>query len=124
MTVNRKVNAVSMEAGADLSAAQYRILHVEDDGQVNINSSTATVCLGILLNKPGAEGRAAQVAIEGSIVKCEAGAAINERDAICAVAGGRGSAQTTAAAKIVGFAVTAAAGSGELFELEVNPQNL
>jgi Uncharacterized conserved protein (DUF2190) len=124
MTVNRKTNTVSMEAAADLSTAQHRIVFVDDDGRVNVNSSTATVCLGILLNKPAALGRAALVAIEGSIVKCEAGAAVNERDKICAVAGGRGSAITTENAEVVGVAISAAAGSGQLFELEINPQNV
>ena len=107
-----------------MSSNQFRILFVEDDGQVNINDSNATACLGILLNKPGAANQAARVAINGSIVKCEAGAAVNERDAIRGVGGGRGSATTTDLDFIVGFALTAAAGSGEFFELEVNPSTL
>ncbi len=122
MTLTRHVVSVSRAAGADLSSHQYKILMVEDDGQVNINTSVATACFGILLNKPSAANQAARVAINGSIVKCLANSAINERDAIIGTAGGFATATTADGNFIVGFALTAAAGTGELFELEVNPQ--
>ncbi len=121
MSLDRIVNSISRPAGADLSSNLHRILFVEDDGQVNVNSSNATACLGILLNKPSAADQAARVAIVGSVVKCEAGAAVAERAAIRAVTGGRGSATVVGGDFIVGHALTTAAGSGEFFELEVNP---
>lgn len=122
MALTRVVNSVSRPAGADLSTHQYKVLMVEDDGQVNINTSIATACFGILLNKPSAANQAARVAINGSIVKCLPNSAINERDAIIGTAGGFASATTTDGHFIIGFALTAAAASAELFELEVNPQ--
>lgn len=124
MTVHRKQNVISQEAAADLSTNLFRIVFTDDNGLVNVNTGTATACLGILMNKPNAAGQAALVAIEGSVVKCEAGAAINERDKVCAVAGGRGSAITTEDANVVGVALSAAAGSGAIFELLVSPGNV
>ncbi len=121
MALDRHVVSVSRPAGADLSSHQFKVLMIEDDGQVNINTSIATACFGILLNKPSAANQAARVAINGSIVKCLPNSAINERDAIIGTAGGFASATTTNNEFIVGFAVTASAGSGELFELEVKP---
>lgn len=124
MAVHRKDDAISREAAADLSSFLYRIMLTDDDGKVNVNTGTATACLGILMNKPSAAGQAAAVAVNGAIVKCEAGAAINERDKICAVAGGRGSGITTENAETVGIALTSAAGSGVIFELLVQPHNV
>ena len=124
MAVNRLTtpNVISLEASGDLSTLLHRIVMVDDNGRVAVNTSNSTACLGVLLNKPSGIGQAARVAVNGSIVKCEAGAAINERDRIRAVTGGRGSATTTATDQIVGVALSAAAGSGALFELQVNTE--
>ncbi len=114
-------NVISMPAAGDLSAGQFRIVYVDDNGRVALNTSNATACLGILLNKPAAIDRAARIAVNGAVVKCEAGAAISERDYIRAVTGGRGSSTVGTADEVVGLALTAASGSGVLFELLVNP---
>ena len=122
MATNRKINSVSYPAGADLSALQYRVVQMDADGQLSAQVGTATPPLGILLNKPAAAGRAAQVAIVGSIVKCEAGAAVNENDWIHGTVSGFAIAAASAESWVVGIAMTPAAGSGELFEVLVNPQ--
>lgn len=121
MAVTRRVESISRPAAADLSTNQFRIVFVDDIGDIALNTSNATASLGVLMNKPAGSGIAAEVAIVGSVVKCTAGAAVNERDAIRAVAGGHGSATTTNNDFIVGWALTAAAASGDLFELSVNP---
>lgn len=123
MAVHRNLeNIFSGEASGDLSTNQYRIAVIDDNGQIAIPATGATIPCGILLNKPAATGRAARIAGPGSIVKCEAGAAINERDPIQAVAGGRGSAAAGGTnTMFVGYAVSAAAGSGSLFEVLVQP---
>ena len=119
MAVHRHVNAVSYPAGSDLSAGQFRIVYMTDEGRIAFADGNGTSLLGILLNKPTAVGQAARVAVDGSVVKCEAGGAVNERDAVGAAAGGRGTAGVIDNAYIVGRALSAAAASADLFEVSV-----
>jgi hypothetical protein len=123
MAVHRLLsNIISGVADADLSSNQFRIVCIGDDGDVAVPATNATMPVGILLNKPAAAGRACRIAAAGCIVKCEAGAAINERAFVQAVAGGRGSAAASGTpVYVVGVAHTAASGSGVMFELEVRP---
>lgn len=123
MAVHRSLsNVISLPVSADLSSNQYRIVGVNDSGNVEVEVGNGTMPVGILLNKPAASGRAGRIAARGCIVKCEAGAAINERDLVQAVAGGRGSAAASGTPVfVVGVALTAASGSGALFECEVAP---
>ncbi len=119
MALTRKPSVISLPASADLSSNQYRIMAVDDNGRIMAAVDGATAYVGVLLNKPAAIDTPGEVAIVGSVVKLEAGAAIAERDAITAVAGGRGSAETTEDAEIIGYALTPAAASATLFEVVV-----
>lgn len=120
MTVTRRVNSVSYPAGGDLSASQFCMVSMSAEGRVVLNEGVATALLGILLNKPSGTDQAARVAINGSIVKMIAQAAINENAAIAAQGKGHGSATTTNNEYIVGYARSPAAGTGELFEVLVD----
>lgn len=124
MAVTRKLVSVTLPAAGDLSTNQFRGVYIDNNGRVAVNTGTATPFIGILMNKPGAIDEGAEVAIRGSIVKMEAGAAINERDAVSGVAGGRGSATTDDLEYVVGRAVTPAAASADLFEIEVAPARI
>jgi hypothetical protein len=122
MAVHRLLsNVISGVADADLSTNQFRIVANDDDGNVVACVDSGTLPVGILLNKPAAAGRACRIAARGCIVKLEAGAAINERAMVVAVAGGRGSTATSGTPFAVGWAHTAASGSGVIFECEVDP---
>ena len=111
---------ITLVANASLTALQYRIVQVIDDGDVDIVENNATAPIGVLMNKP-ASGAAARVAIVGAVVKCEAGATIDEDDWVTAVAGGRGSAAPSGTNVYhVGRALSPAA-SGEFFRLLVMP---
>src|SRR3990172_6041917 len=121
MALNRLIKSVTLPASGDLSSNQHRIMIENDDGRLVAGVNAATPFVGVLLNKPAAVDREGELAISGSIVKLEAGAAVAERDAITAVAGGRGSPTTTAGDYVVGRALTPAAASGVLFEVMVNP---
>ncbi|KKL95296.1 hypothetical protein LCGC14_1856020 [marine sediment metagenome] len=120
MTVTRRVNAVSFPAGGDLSSNQFCIVAMSAEGRVVVNGGMATANLGILLNKPSATDEAAEVAVNGSIVKMIASAAINENAAIAAQVSGHGSATTTNNEYIVGYARSPASGTGVLFEVLVD----
>lgn len=123
MAVHRQLNNVfSKTANADLSSSQYRILYVVNDADVDVLANDGTHPIGVLLNKPAAAGRAARVAGPGCICKVEAGAVIDEGDRIVAVAGGRGSAAPAGTnVWTAGIAMTAASGSGVIFEMMVHP---
>ena len=119
MALSRRINSISRPASGDLSTNQFRIVQLDANGRVVVAVDGATPNIGVLMNKPAAIDQAAEVAANGSIVKLEAGAAVNENDAIIAVAGGRGSATTTDDDNIVGYAITPAAASADLFEVNV-----
>lgn len=121
MANNRRPITISVAASADLSASQYRAVYlVGIPARAAVDTSNATAPIGIMLNKPAAAGRAAEIAILG-VAKMEAGAAVAAGQRVTQVAGGRGSPTLTAVDEVVGLALTAAAGSGELFEVLVNP---
>ena len=119
MAVTRRVCSVSYPAQGDLSGSQFCIVAMTAEGRIVVNEGMATANLGILLNKPTATGQAARVAIDGSVVKMIASAAINENAFVAAQVGGHGSATTTSNQYYVGRALSAAAGTGELFEVLV-----
>src|SRR3972149_3164377 len=117
MALNRLIRSITLPASADLSSNQHRIMTIDDAGRLVAAVDGATAYVGVLLNKPNAIDRAGEVAINGSVVKLEAGAAVAERDAIIAVAGGRGSPTTTEDDEIIGYALTPAAASAGLGEV-------
>ena len=125
MAVNKRVTSISMPAGTDLSAAQFRIVKMESDGQVALATDGADPMIGILMNKPAAADRAAEVAIAGSEVKIEAGAALVTGDLVTAVAGGRGSAilggTAAGTAYVVGVCTQPAGASAAIGGVLVNP---
>lgn len=118
MALTRKPSTISLPADAALATA-HRIVTIDDDGRALYAVDAATPYMGVLLNTPAGEDAAAEVAITGSVVKLEAGVAIAERDAIQAVAGGRGSPAAAEDDEIVGYALTPAAASATLFEVVV-----
>jgi regulator of RNase E activity RraA len=75
------------EAGADLSAGQFRFVTLAADGQVDLATNGAAA-VGVLLNEPNAAGRAATVAIAPAGVLVEAGGTITAGDEIAADADG------------------------------------
>ncbi len=124
MANTRHAVTITLPADGDLSSNQFRIVGVDDNGRAQIQTGVATPCIGILMNKPAATDRPAEIAIVGSIVKVEAGAALNERDYIRANTGGIATATTTAEDEVVGIALSAAAASADLFEmLVIGPAN-
>ncbi len=64
MAVNELVQSVSIEAGADLSANQFRAVVVDGNGQVALAGADVPIA-GYLLNKPSAQGDPANVQIGG-----------------------------------------------------------
>lgn len=121
MTLTRRQNAITIPASADLSSNQFRLVGVDSAGRLVVIANAATPFLGILMNKPSAIDREAEVAVAGATVKLEAGATIAEGDLITGVAGGRGSPSTTDTDEVVGMAISPG-GSGVLVEVNIAPR--
>lgn len=115
MTTMQKVGSVTLEAGGDLSAAQFTFVELASDGQVDQVASAGGDAVGVLLNDPAAAGRAAEVAIMG-IAKVKAGAALTAGDRVQSDASGK--AITAASGDIVlGRALDTAAAADELIRV-------
>lgn len=124
MAMHKKVNSVAYSAATDLSSAQYRVVGINSSGQVNTQADGNAPPLGVLLNKPGAAGAGAEVAVEGSDIKLEAIAAIDEGQLVVASTGGRGSAiggTASGTTWVVGICTQAASGSGAFAGVLVRP---
>lgn len=65
MATVENYQAVTIEAGGDLSAKQYRFGLVASDGQIDAVSSAGGDADGIIMGKPDAAGKATEVAISG-----------------------------------------------------------
>lgn len=92
MSAEGDKNLISIAAGADLSACQYKIVDV-----AGVIAATSTAALGVLQNKPAAIGRGASVAYSGHM-KAYVGGAVT--------AGGRLKVTTS------GWLVAVASGDG------------
>lgn len=125
MATHKRVTSIAYAAGADYSSSQFRIVGIASDGQVDPLADGTTMPIGVLLNKPAAAGAGAEVAVAGSDVKLEAGAALNEGDLVVAVTGGRGSAVASGGtAYIIGVCTQAASGSGAIAGVLVMPSKV
>ncbi len=64
---------ISAIAGADLSAGQYRFVDMASDGEIDLVGGQGLDAIGVLQDKPSAQGRVASVAVDG-ITKVVVGA--------------------------------------------------
>ena len=103
-----KFDTISLDAGADLSAAQHKAIAV--GGTI---AATSTAAMGLLQNKPAASGRHATVAYLGHM-KAYAGAAISAGANVQVTTSGF-IITSTSLGNSVGKAITAA-NSGDLFD--------
>lgn len=90
MAYEEQLRTVSYEAGQDLSNAQYLFVVQAADKQVDPVAVLGARASGILQNNPGAVGRAASVAIAGSISKLRVGGVVAVQANVTAAADGRG----------------------------------
>lgn len=80
-------------AGEDLSAAQFKFVTLEADGQVDLADSAGENCIGVLVVE-GEAARAVTVALTGS-VNVEAGGTVTNGGAVATDATGRAVDATT-----------------------------
>lgn len=65
MARQENIQSISIEAGADLSAGQFRFVLVAADGQIDLVAAAGGDADGVLLNEPGAAGEAATMQYAG-----------------------------------------------------------
>lgn len=111
MSAYQNVETLTFEAGADLSAGQYHFVKLSS-GQVVLCSVIGEDAVGVLFDKPAAQGRAGKVAIAG-IVKVTAGAAVAQDALVMTNASGR-AITATATNVALGTALKAASADGEV----------
>lgn len=114
--------SITVQAGGDLSAGQFRFVEIATDGQVDLVSAAGGNAIGVLMDKPNAAGRAAQVAVNG-VAKVVAGTGgVTAGDEV--QSDGSGEAIAAAAGdKVLGRALTTAA-AGELAEILLQSKHL
>lgn len=111
---------ITLVAGADLSADQFKLVTLANDGQIDVTGNTSTNDVtGVLQNKPSAAGYAASVMMSG-VSKVIAGETINEGDLLTpsAVTAGRVDVADAATNRIIGRALTAGA-AGEVISMDI-----
>jgi len=109
---------ITLKAEADMSAYQYRGVSITNEKFGTLASSSQSVVLGIQMNKPQVYGAPLSVCVDGH-TKAVAGAAGCVGNYVCVCYAGLFKPCNNGSAKIVGVALTAASGSGALFELAI-----
>ena len=56
---------LTLQAGEDLSSAQFHAVTLESDGQVDLYDAITDVPFGVLQNKPDAAGKGAEIVYSG-----------------------------------------------------------
>ncbi len=115
MSYEENLQTISMEAGSDLSAAQYHFVK-SVDGQAAVVSTKGAKSIGILQDKPAAAGRAGCVGING-VSKVVAGAAIAVDLEVISGADGRALAQDAVSQFVMGTALEAATAAGDIIAI-------
>jgi len=102
-------------AGEDLSAAQFKFVTLEADGQVDLADSAGENCIGVLLVE-GESARAVTVVMTGSVM-VEAGGTVTNGGAVATDATGRAVDATTGDI-IMGYAREAGV-ANQVIEIEL-----
>lgn len=121
MAVEESVVSITIEAGGDLSAGQYKFVTLASDGQVDLTASAGGAALGVLQNAPAAAGEPAQVAIAGR-VKVTAGGTITAGDKVQSDASGDALLAATGD-HVLGYAAESAV-DGDVFAVILVSQHL
>lgn len=114
---------ISLPASADLSASQFCAVMVDSNGQVALaqgDDSPGDVVIGILQNKPSAQGRAALIQING-ISKFKAGGALATIGTkLSSTAAGEGVAYSTTD-YLVGIQLSTAGADNDFLDVLLTP---
>ena len=113
-------SAISLAAGADLSAKQFTFVKMSGTGVIAVAAAT-DVPVGVLVNTP-TSGKTAEVVVAG-IVKLKASAAISAGALVGTTSSGTAvtlTAGTDTTKYVLGQAITAAGASGDIITVAVD----
>lgn len=65
MAYERPLLSITLPAGADLSAAQFKFVKLNSSGQAVVCAAVTDIPVGVLQNKPDTTGKAAEVMVAG-----------------------------------------------------------
>ena len=89
MAYDQSPVCLSLPASADLSTKQYLLVEIANTGKVSVCNAAGEHAIGVLQDKPAADGVVAQVAV-GGISKVVAGAGgIDEGDLLTTTSAGK-----------------------------------
>ena len=114
----RGYGAPSFKAAGDLSSYQYHFVYLTADNTVSVGTTANQDVIGILMNKPDAAGKAADVATVGQFAKLVLGNTITIGQEITNDANGHGVA-VDAAGEYAGAKALQAGVVGDVIEVLV-----
>lgn len=117
MGFEENLEPISVEAGSDLSARQYRFM-VFTNGKLAV-ASTGGNADGVLQDKPDASGKVGLVAIAG-ISKMEAGEQLAAGDPVASDSVGRAVKADVTGNVVLGVAMEAASGAGSIIGVRLH----
>ena len=114
----------SFKAAADLSAKQHYLVKISAADTVALCADPGDKAIGVLLNKPAAAGRAAQVQLRGVakvVTDGTAGAGIAAGDAVGTDGDGKAIVKSTDKDRIIGHALEASTADGAIISVLLEP---
>lgn len=112
-----------LNANADLSAKQYHCMKLANNSgvaEVAVCTAAGEKIIGILQDKPSAQGAVATLVTQG-VTKASAGAAITAGALVMTDANGQVITAATAGSTIIGWALESAGGANELVTIMLQP---
>jgi hypothetical protein len=125
MAYSESTTIITLPAAADLSARQYHFVIVDGNGQAALSAADQNA-IGILQNKPDAQGRAASVLISGAskLVCGGAGSGTRAGYNIGTDANGRGVEKSSASDPTLGIVLETATNAGEIATVVFSPNGV
>ena len=113
-----------LDAGANLSAAQYKLVKLASTArQVILAAAKTDTVIGVLMNDPSAQGQPAEVACIG-VVKLVAEASVSAGVNLVSNSTGQAQGSSTTDDDSFGVAITASTDAGDLITAVIGPSQI
>jgi hypothetical protein len=123
MATQQALTCITLPAGGDLSADQWKFVTVNSSGQAVLQTTVNGRVVGVLQNDPAAAGREAEVAIAGVVKALVGGTAVAAGDEVEVTAAGLALTAAGAGSNIIGICLVGAAAGG-LAEILLQPRGV
>lgn len=120
MSSYEKLARISLEASGDLSSNQYTFVDVNSSGQVAVVSTAGAKAVGVLQDKPAAQGRVASIGIN-NVTKVKVGAAVTAGVELVSDTSGRAIAHSAADQFVQGTALESATAADQIIRMIFHP---